>query len=106
MNIQSYKTNYQRKEKDMNYFEIELLVWAIFTTIMAIVEIAFLAIQLDVSTDIEVSHLHKIAKLNKKLTETEADILLLRSQIKELKSQANKQPVEAKIRKRKDDRND
>ena len=84
----------------MNNFEIGLLVWAIAATIMAIVEAAFLAIQLDVSTDIEVSHLHKIAKLNKKLIETETDILLLRSQIKELKSQANKQPVEAKVRRK------
>ena len=80
----------------MNSFEDVLLVWAIVATIMAVVEIAFLVLQLDDSTDIE----DKIAKLNKKLTETETDNLLLRSQIKELKLQANKQPVKAKVRRK------
>lgn len=84
----------------MNSFEIVLLVWAIAATIMAVVEIAFLALQLDNNTDIEVSYMHRIAKLNKKLTETETDNLLLMSQIKELKLQANKQPVKVKVRRK------
>ena len=86
----------------MNNFEIGLLVWAIAATIMAVTEIAFLALQLDE----EVSYMHKIAKLNKKLTETETDNLLLRSQIKELKLQANKQPVKAKVRKKEKRKNE
>ena len=90
----------------MNYFENVLLVWAIAATIMAVTEIAFLALQLDDNTDIEVSYMHKIAKLNKKLTETETDNLLLRSQIKELKLQANKQPVKAKVRKKEKRKNE
>ena len=90
----------------MNNFEIGLLVWAIAATIMAVTEIAFLALQLDDNTDIEVSYMHKIAKLNKKLTETETDNLLLRSQIKELKLQANKQPVKAKVRKKEKRKNE
>lgn len=93
-------TNYWRMDKNMNSFEIVLLVQAIAATIMAVVEIAFLALQLDDNTDIEISYMHKIAKLNKKLTETETDNLLLMSQIKELKLQANKQPVKVKVRRK------
>lgn len=84
----------------MNSFDAMLLAWAITATIIAIFEFVFLAVQLDDNTDIEVSHMRQIAKLNEKLTETETDNLLLRSQIKELKLRANKQPVKVKVRRK------
>lgn len=89
----------------MNYFEIGLLVWVIFTTLVSVYEL-FIIIYNDMNNDIIQVKNKRIAKLNEKLTEIEADNLLLKSQIKELKLQANKQPVRAKVRKRKDDRND
>ena len=89
----------------MNHFEIGLLVWAIFTTLASVYEL-FIIICNDTDSDAIVVRNKRIAELNEKLTKIETDNLLLRSQIKELKLQANKQPVKAKIRKRKDDRND
>lgn len=89
----------------MNNFEIGLLVWAIFTTLASVYEL-FIIICNDTDSDAIVVRNKRIAKLNEKLTETETDNLLLRSQIKELKLQANKQLVKAKVRKRKGDRND
>ena len=99
MNIQSYKTNSQRKEKDMNYFEIGLLVWAIFTTLASIYEL-FIIICNDTDSDAILVRNKRIAELNEKLTKVESQNLELRSQIKELKLQANKQPVKAKVRRK------
>ena len=78
----------------MNYFEIGLLVWAIFTTLASVYEL------LNDDSSLEVSYLHQIRRLNEKLTEIEADNLLLGSLIKELKLQANKQPVKVKVRRK------
>lgn len=89
----------------MNHFEIGLLVWAIFTTLASVYEL-FIIICNDTDSDAIVVGNKRIAELNEKLVKIETDNLLLRSQIKELKLQANKQPVKAKVRKRKDDRND
>lgn len=89
----------------MNHFEIGLLVWAIFTTLASVYEL-FIIIYNDTDSDAILTRNKKIAELNEKLTKTETDNLLLRSQIKELKLQVNKQPVKAKVRKRKDNRND
>lgn len=89
----------------MNYFEIGLLVWAIFATLASVYEL-FIIICNDIDSDaIQVKN-KRIVELNKKLTKTESKNLELESQIRELKEKANKQPVRAKIRKRKDDRND
>lgn len=84
----------------MNDFEIGLLVWAIAASLIAIFELFLLMAQLDADSESVISHMNQIAKLNEKLTETETDNLLLRSQIKELKLQANKQPVKVKVRKK------
>ena len=105
MNIQNYKTNYQRKEKDMNHFEIGLLVWAIFTTLASIYEL-FIIICNDMDSDVIQVKDKRIAELSEKLTKIESQNLELEIQIRELKEKANKQPVRVKIRKRKDDRND
>lgn len=83
----------------MNYFEIGLLVWAIFTTLASVYEL-FIIIYNDTDSDAIIARNKKIVELSEKLTKTETDNLLLRSQIKELKLQANKQPVKAKVRKR------
>lgn len=86
----------------MNYFEIGLLVWAIFTTLASVYEL-FIIIYNDTDSDAIIARNKKIVELSEKLTKTETDNLLLRAQIKELKLQANKQPVKAKVRKRKDE---
>ena len=83
----------------MNYFEIGLLVWAIFTTLASVYEL-FIIICNDTDSDAIVVRNKKIVELNEKLTKIETDNLLLRSQIKELKLQANKQPVKAKVRRK------
>lgn len=89
----------------MNYFEIGLLVWAIFTTLVSVYEL-FIIICNDIDSDAIQVKDKRIAELNKKLTKTESKNLELESQIRELKEKANKQSVKAKVRKRKDDRND
>lgn len=89
----------------MNHFEIGLLVWAIFTTLASVYEL-FIIICNDMDSDVIQVKNKRIAELNEKLTKTETDNLLLKSQIKELKLQANKQPVRVKVRKRREDRND
>ena len=89
----------------MNNFEIGLLVWAIFTTLASVYEL-FIIICNDTDSDAIVVRNKRIAELSEKLTKIESQNLELKSQIRELKLQANKQPVKAKVRKRKDDRND
>ena len=89
----------------MNHFEIGLLVWAIFTTLASVYE-SFIIICNDMDSDaIQVKN-KRIVELSEKLVKIEKQNLELESQIRELKEKANKQPVRAKIRKRKDDRND
>lgn len=90
----------------MNNVELGFLIWAIIASFIAVFEFPLILKSLDDDSSLEISYLHQIEKLNKKLKEIEANNLLLRSLIKELKLQANKQPVRTKIRKRKDDRND
>ncbi len=89
----------------MNYFEIELLVWAIFTTLASVYEL-FIIIYNDTDSDAILVRNKRIVELSEKLTKIESQNLELESQIRELKEKANKQPVKAKVRKRKDDRND
>lgn len=89
----------------MNYFEIGLLVWAIFTTLASIYEL-FIIICNDMDSDVIQVKNKRIVELSEKLVKTESQNLELESQIRELKEKANKQSVKAKIRKRKDDRND
>lgn len=89
----------------MNYFEIGLLVWAIFTTLVSVYEL-FIIICNDMDSDVIQVKNKRIAELNEKLEKIESQNLELKSQIRELKEKANKQPVKAKVRKRKDDRND
>lgn len=97
MNFQNCKINYWRKENNMNHFEIGLLVWAIFTTLASVYEL-FIIICNDTDSDAIVARNKRIAELNEKLTKVESQNLELRSQIKELKLQANKQLVRVKVR--------
>ena len=86
----------------MSHFEIGLLVWAIFTTLASVYEL-FIIICNDMDSDaIQVKN-KRIVELSEKLTKIEKQNLELESQIRELKEKANKQPVKAKIRKRKDE---
>lgn len=89
----------------MNYFEIGLLVWAIFTTLASVYEL-FIIIYNDTDSDAIQVRNKRIAELNEKLVKIETDNLLLRSQIKELKLQANKQPVKAKVRRKEKKKNE
>ena len=86
-------------KKDMNYFEIGLLVWAIFTTLASIYE-SFIIICNDMDSDVIQVKNKRIAELNEKLTKIESQNLELESQIRELKEKANKQPVKAKVRRK------
>ena len=86
----------------MNYFEIGLLVWAIFTTLASIYE-SFIIICNDMDSDVIQVKNKRIVELSEKLVKMEKQNLELESQIRELKEKANKQPVKAKIRKRKDE---
>ena len=89
----------------MNHFEIGLLVWAIFTTLASVYEL-FIIICNDTDSDAILVKNKRIAELNEKLTKIESQNLELEIQIRELKEKANKQPVKAKVRKRREDRND
>lgn len=89
----------------MNYFEIGLLVWAIFTTLASVYKL-FIIICNDIDSDVIQVKNKRIVELSEKLVKIESQNLELESQIRELKEKANKQPVRAKIRKRKEDRND
>lgn len=89
----------------MNFFEIGLLVWAIFTTFASVYEL-FIIICNDIDSDAIQVKDKRIAELIEKLEKIESQNLVLKSQIRELKERANKQSVKAKIRKRRDDRND
>ena len=83
----------------MNYFEIGLLVWAIFTTLASIYEL-FIIICNDMDSDaIQVKN-KRIVELSEKLTKIEKQNLELESQIRELKEKANKQPVRVKVRRK------
>lgn len=83
----------------MNYFEIGLLVWAIFTTLASVYEL-FIIICNDIDSDaIQVKN-KRIVELSEKLVKIEKQNLVLKSQIRELKERANKQLVKAKTRKR------
>ena len=89
----------------MNYFEIGLLVWAIFTTLASVYEL-FIIICNDMDSDVIQVKNKRIVELSEKLVKIEKQNLELESQIRELKEKANKQPVKAKVRNRKGDRND
>ena len=89
----------------MNHFEIGLLVWAIFIFFASIYE-SFIIICNDMDSDVIQVKNKRIAELSEKLIKIEKQNLELESQIRELKEKANKQSVKAKIRKRRDDRND
>lgn len=84
----------------MNHFEIGLLMWAIFTTLASIYEL-FIIICNDMDSDVIQVKNKRIAELSEKLVKIESQNLELESQIRELKEKANKQPVKAKIRKKK-----
>ena len=83
----------------MNNFKIGLLVWAIFTTLASVYEL-FIIICNDTDSDAIVVRNKRIAELSEKLTKIESQNLELKSQIKELKLQANKQPVKVKVRRK------
>jgi len=76
MNFQNYKTNYSRMKKDMNHFEIGLLVWAIFTTLASVYEL-FIIICNDMDSDVIQVKDKRIAELNKKLTKIKSQNLEL-----------------------------
>lgn len=84
----------------MNHFEIGLLVWAIFTTLVSIYE-SFIIICNDMDSDVIQVKNKRIVELSEKLVKMEKQNLELESQIRELKEKANKQLVKAKIRKKK-----
>lgn len=60
----------------------------------------FIIICNDTDSDAIVVRNKRIAELNEKLTKVESQNLELRSQIKELKLQANKQLVRVKVRRK------
>ena len=83
----------------MSHFEIGLLVWAIFTTLASVYEL-FIIICNDMDSDaIQVKN-KRIVELSEKLTKIEKQNLELESQIRELKENANKQPVRVKVRRK------
>ena len=83
----------------MNYFEIELLVWAIFTTLVSVCEL-FIIIYNDTDSDAILVRNKRIVELSEKLTKIESQNLELESQIRELKEKANKQSVKVKVRRK------
>ena len=84
----------------MSDVELGFLTWAIIASFIAVFEFFLILKFLNDDSSLEVSYLHQIRRLNEKLTEIEADNLLLGSLIKELKLQANKQPVKVKVRRK------
>ena len=62
----------------MNYFEIGLLVWAIFTTLVSVYEL-FIIIYNDTDSDAILVRNKRIVELSEKLTKIESQNLELRN---------------------------